>query len=236
MKRRTFLASSLALGFGIDSLARAPAQEAAQAKAIANGGSLKPPAEGTIAVAIAISAMTTWIDFVGPLAVFETWQRDPKSGRPVPRFKTFLVSETTQPQDGLVPDFTFADAPPAAIVLVPAQKGSPALLDWLKRVSTTTDVTMSVCTGAKHLALAGLLDGLPATSHHGAIDAFRKEFPKVQWQAGLRFVETPRIATGGGLTAGIDLGLRVVERYFGRAEALVVAEHLEYEGRGWIVG
>jgi transcriptional regulator GlxA family with amidase domain len=233
MERRAFLASSLALGLGIDSLAHG--QAAAPARAIANGGSLKPPAEGTIAVAIAISAMTTWIDFVGPLAVFETWQRDPKSGRPVPRFKTFLVSETTQPQDGLVPDFTFAEAPPAAIVLVPAQKGSPALLEWLKGVSATTDVTMSVCTGAKHLALAGLLDGLPATSHHGAIEAFRKEFPKVQWQAGLRFVETPRIATGGGLTSGIDLGLRVVERYFGRAEALVVAEHLEYEGRGWIV-
>jgi transcriptional regulator GlxA family with amidase domain len=171
MERRAFLASSLALGLGIDSLAHA--QVAAPAKAIANGGSLKPPAEGTIAVAIAVSAMTTWIDFVGPLAVFETWQRDPKSGRPVPRFKTFLVSETTQPKDGLVPDFTFANAPPPAIVLVPAQKGSPELLEWLKRVSATTDVTMSVCTGARHLALAGLLDGLPATSHRRD-QAFRK--------------------------------------------------------------
>jgi len=35
--------------------------------------------------------------------------------------------------------------------------------------------------------------------------------------------------------AGIDLALHVVERYFGRAEALKVAEHLEYEGKSWMV-
>ena len=50
----------------------------------------------------------------------------------------------------------------------------------------------------------------------------------------MRFVETDKISTGGGLTAGIDLALHVVERYFGRDAALGVAEHLEYEGKHWM--
>jgi transcriptional regulator GlxA family with amidase domain len=36
---------------------------------------------------------------------------------------------------------------------------------------------------------------------------------------------------GGGLTSGIDLALRVVERYLGRAEAVATAGYLEYGGR-----
>ena len=51
----------------------------------------------------------------------------------------------------------------------------------------------------------------------------------------MRFVEGKKVSTGGGLTAGIDLALRVTERYFGRQWALEVAEHLEYQGKGWIV-
>jgi transcriptional regulator GlxA family with amidase domain len=92
---------------------------------------------------------------------------------------------------------------------------------------------MSVCTGARHLARAGLLDGRPATTHHGAIDQFSRDFPKVQWVRGVRFVEGEKISTGGGLTAGIDLALRVVERYFGRQTTQQVADHLEYQGTGW---
>ena len=57
----------------------------------------------------------------------------------------------------------------------------------------------------------------------------------MKWVKEMRFVEGKKISTGGGLTAGIDLALRVVERYFGRARALEVAEHLEYQGRGWII-
>jgi len=49
-------------------------------------------------------------------------------------------------------------------------------------------------------------------------------------------VEDERLSTAGGLTARIDLALRVVERYFDRAAAEAVAEHLEYQGRGWIAG
>ena len=134
-----------------------------------------------------------------------------------------------------IPDYTFDTAPPAKIVVVPAQVGSPALLEWLKSIYKTADVTMSVCIGARQLAKAGLLNGQTATTHHGALAQFRKEFPDVKWVGGVRFVEGDKISTGGGLTAGIDLALHVTERYFGRVETQMVADHLEYEGKGWIV-
>ncbi|MGH9368900.1 MAG: hypothetical protein ACRD3M_14645 [Thermoanaerobaculia bacterium] len=51
----------------------------------------------------------------------------------------------------------------------------------------------------------------------------------------VRFIEGPRLATAGGLTSGIDLALRVVERYFGRAAAERTAVYVEYQSRGWVV-
>jgi transcriptional regulator GlxA family with amidase domain len=193
------------------------------------------PKSGLINVAIAISQGTTNIDWVGPEAVFQTWHEDPVTKKPAPRFKIYKVSEKTEPVSGLVPDYSFADAPAPRIVVVPAQRGSPALVQWLKDMSRSAELIMSVCTGARHLAAAGLLDGRTATTHHEAVDEFAQRYPNVKWVKGVRFVEGERICTGGGLTAGIDLALRIVERYLGRPAAQSVADHLEYQGRGWIV-
>jgi transcriptional regulator GlxA family with amidase domain len=212
-----------------------PFPEEVNAPPLTQDAKLTPPERGLITVAFAVSKGTTWIDWVGPQAVFETRHRDPILKKPTARFKLFTVSEKVEPVDALIPDYSFETAPGPRIVVVPAQSGSPALLTWLHKVRQSTDVTMSVCLGARHLARAGLLDGRQATTHHGAIDRFAKEFPKVHWVRGVRFVEGEKISTGGGLTAGIDLALRVVERYFGRPAAHQVAEHLEYQGKGWIV-
>ena len=236
MRRRDFLTSAAALGTGV---AVAPVVDAlakdARGVAPARGAKLTPPEEGTLPVAFAISRSTTWIDWVGPQAVFETWRFDPVLKKHVPKFNLFTVGPSLEPVDRLIPDYTYETAPRASIVVVPAQSGSPALLEWLGRVHETADVTMSVCVGAKHLAKAGLLNELSATTHHESIDQFTKDYPRVKWIRGVRFVEEQRISTGGGLTAGIDLALRVVARYFGRDDAQAVADHLEYQGKGWII-
>lgn len=93
---------------------------------------------------------------------------------------------------------------------------------------------MSVCTGAFQLARAGLLAGRTAATHHEFYDRFEMEFPDIPLERGRRFVQGDRIATAGGLTSGIDLALRAVERYFGRAIAEKTAAYLEYESRRWI--
>jgi len=106
----------------------------------------------------------------------------------------------------------------------------PKFCEWLKRASESADITMSVCIGARHLAKLGLPDGKMATTHHDFIKPYSEEFPKVHWVSGQRFVEGPKIATSAGVTAGIDLALRVFERYFGRKKALEAAWVNEYQG------
>jgi YHS domain-containing protein len=93
---------------------------------------------------------------------------------------------------------------------------------------------MSVCTGAFVLARTGLLSGKAATTYHGAFVRFANEFPDIHLKRGARFVEDGNLATAGGLSSGIDLALRVVERYFGREVAQNTAYDLEYQGQGWM--
>jgi transcriptional regulator GlxA family with amidase domain len=90
---------------------------------------------------------------------------------------------------------------------------------------------MSVCTGAFVLAQTGLLDGKTATTHHQSWDDFESSFPKITLVRGKRFVEHDHVATAGGLTSGIDLALRVVERYLGAAGAAATARYMEYASR-----
>jgi len=93
---------------------------------------------------------------------------------------------------------------------------------------------MSVCTGAFVLAKTGLLSGKAATTFHGAFVSFANEFPEIHLKRGARFVEDGNLATAGGLSSGIDLALRVVERYFGREIAQKTAYNMEYQGLGWM--
>ena len=155
-------------------------------------------------------------------------------------FNLYTVSEKIEPIQAsagmkIVPDYTFENVPDPKVVVIPAQAGSPALHAWLRKIVDSTDVTMSVCTGAFQLGRAGLLNGLEATTHHEFFDQFAKAFPDVKLKRGLRFVENQKISTAGGLTSGIDLALRVVERYFGREMAEQTAVYMEYQSRGWVV-
>jgi YHS domain-containing protein len=121
------------------------------------------------------------------------------------------------------------------VIVIPAQsEPSPAVLEWIRNSSKTTDVTMSVCTGAFVLAKTGLLNGKSATTYHGAFGRFAMKFPDVQLKRGTRFVENGNLATAGGLSSGIDLALHVVERYYGREVTQKAAYDMEYQGQGWM--
>lgn len=196
---------------------------------------LVPPAQGPIAVAFVISNDATMIDFTGPWEVFQDCQVEGRDGE---AFRLFTVAESAaavRVTGGMqvVPDFTVESAPAPRVVVVPAHRSTPRLREWIKTASEKTDLTMSVCTGAFALGKAGLLKGRPATTHHLFFDRFAREFPDVELRRGLRFVESGRIATAGGLTSGIDLALHVVERYFGREVAQKTATYMEYQGTGW---
>jgi transcriptional regulator GlxA family with amidase domain/YHS domain-containing protein len=237
MKRRELFRISTAMGLGAAlpalGLAKAPAARAASPAA-----PLTPPAEGGIPVAFLLSDNAVVIDFGGPWEVFANVSVPNRGEGPV--FQLYTVGATEAPITTaggmkIVPNYTIANAPAPKVIVVPAQTvGDPAVLEWLRQASRTADLTMSVCTGAFILAHAGLLDGKSATTFHAAFNDFAMRYPAVTLKRGARFVEDGQIATAGGLSSGIDLALRVVERYFGRNVASSTAYTLEYQGQGWM--
>ncbi|MDG0832887.1 hypothetical protein [Roseateles saccharophilus] len=90
---------------------------------------------------------------------------------------------------------------------------------------------MAVCTGAFILGRAGLLGGQAATTTAGANPQLAKLFPKAHVVTDRRYVDSGRILTTGGLSAGIDGALHVVDRDVGRLRAQSVACFIEYEWR-----
>jgi transcriptional regulator GlxA family with amidase domain len=240
MRRREFLvagSTTAALMMSTNFVATAPFSAERESE-FSDVNKLTPP-DGPIRVAFAISMGATMIDFAGPWEVFQDVMIR-NGGNMRHPFNLYTVSDKTEPIQAsggmkIIPDYTFETAPAPKVVVIPAQAGSTALHAWLRKIVDSTDVTMSVCTGAFQLGRAGLLSGKEATTHHDFFDQFARAFPDVKLKRGLRFVEGAKISTAGGLTSGIDLALRVVERYFGRETAEQTAFYMEYQSKGWIV-
>jgi transcriptional regulator GlxA family with amidase domain/YHS domain-containing protein len=199
---------------------------------------LQPPAEGSIPVAFLLSDDAVVIDFAGPWEVFENVGTS--VGMSKSAFQPYTVAETAKPIKAgggmtVLPNYTFADAPQPKVIVIPAQsEPSEAMVAWIVNAAKNADLAMSVCTGAFVLAKTGLLDGKAATTHHGAYSEFAMAFPNIALKRGARFVESGKVASSGGLSSGIDLALRVVERYYGRDVAYRTANTLEYQGQGWL--
>ena len=196
---------------------------------------LVPPAHGAINVAFPISHGAVIIDFCGPWEVFQ--DAAPLGG--AAGFQLYTVAETLQPITAsggmkIVPQYTFETAPAPKVIVIPAQQSNDAMRQWIRKSTKTTDVTMSVCTGAFVLASTGLLSGKSATTFHAAYADFEAQFPDIHLKRGARFVEDGNLASAGGLSSGIDLAFRVIERYYGRAAAERTAYNIEYQGKGWM--
>jgi transcriptional regulator GlxA family with amidase domain len=197
---------------------------------------LKPPGQGGIPVAFLVSEDAVVIDFCGPWEVFQDVSLP---DHPHGAFRLYTVAETTNPIRAsggmrIIPDYTLETAPSPKVLVIPAQSGqSDAMLEWIRKSTKSTDVTMSVCTGASLLARTGVLSGKVATTHHNGYRGLAAEFPEIKVRRGARFVEDGNLATSGGLSCGIDLALRVVERYYGREVAVQTAYEMEYQGQGW---
>ena len=128
----------------------------------------------------------------------------------------------------VAPNYAYEDAPLPHVVVIPAHNATAGTADWLRNVADRAHLLMSICTGAFVLAETGLLDDKTATTHHGSWDDFESAFPRITLLRRRRYVEHASLATAGGLTSGIDLALRVVERYLGRTTADETARYMEY--------
>ena len=169
------------------------------------------------------------IDYAGPWEVFG------QAG-----FKIFTVAENSKPVDAvfgqkIIPDYSFANAPRMDILLVPGGGGSrkamqnPAVLKWVQQAAQDSEHVISVCTGSLILAKAGLLDGLSATTFHGALDVLAKNAPKTKIVHDQRYVDNGKIITTAGLSSGIDGALHLVSKIKSKGFAQATALTLEYQ-------
>lgn len=186
-------------------------------------------------VAIVLWHDAELLDFAGPGEVFA-------AAGDFRAFTVYTVAETRDPvlSQGfltVVPQYTIDDCPAPDIVVLPGggteqAARSPRMMAWIERVSGSAEITLSVCTGAMLLARAGLLDGLAATTWHGAIERLRRAAPRTRVHDDRRFVDNGRIVTSAGVSAGIDAALHLVARLHGHAVARETARYMEYEWTG----
>ena len=180
------------------------------------------------------------LDFCGPFEVFSVTRLDEARRREDPSpFDVLVVAETpavVRATGGLrvVPDCTMETCPGLDVLVVPGGWGTrreirnPRLLTWIGERGRAVETLAAVCTGSMLLGHAGLLDGRRATTHWRSLGWMRESFPAVAVEESLHVVEDGNVVTSAGISAGIDMALLVVGRYFGDAIARATARQMEY--------
>lgn len=186
-------------------------------------------------VAIVVFDGVEILDFCGPFEVFAvTGGRQNETP-----FQVVTVAEEMKPitaRGGLSinPSHDFAGCPEADILLVPGGMGTrremnnPRMLQWLKKRAENAELVLSVCSGALVLAKAGLLEGMTATTHHGALEELRNISSSIAIDCSQRFIDNGRVIVAAGISAGIDMSLHVVARLLGGEQARETAGYMEY--------
>jgi transcriptional regulator GlxA family with amidase domain len=175
------------------------------------------------------------LDLAGPLDVFG----GANSLAPgTPRYELCIIGlhgNAVRAENGLalVPACALDDAPPLDTLLIPGGCGARTtinrdarLIAWLRERAPSTRRIVSVCTGAYVLAATGLLDGRRITTHWRYADDLACRHPALRVEPDRLFLRDGCFATSGGLTAGMDLALALVEEDLGAPAALEVARYL----------
>jgi transcriptional regulator GlxA family with amidase domain len=187
-------------------------------------------------VAILIFDEVEVLDFCGPFEVFSVAGR----GSGLEPFNVYTVAQKAGPvfarkRLSVNPAHTFADCPRPDVLLVPGGYGTrremhnEAVTGWVAEKAREVELLLSVCTGALLLAKAGLLEGLSATTHHGAFDLLREVAPNTAVLESERVVDNGRVILSAGISAGIDMSLYAVGRLLGEALAEETARYMEYD-------
>lgn len=180
----------------------------------------------SLKIGLLVFPRITQLDMTGPLQVFSSlsdaevflvWKRV----EPVPSDTVLTITPTT----------SFADCPQLDVICVPGGYGTDDLLSddevlaFLRRQAEGAQFVTSVCTGSIVLAAAGLLKGYKAATHWSAVDALPMLGATLSRERVC--IDRNRI-TGGGITAGIDLGLTVVAKLVDRRTAEAIQLRMEY--------
>jgi transcriptional regulator GlxA family with amidase domain len=103
------------------------------------------------------------------------------------------------------------------------------VIAWLQRQRAQGDqLLVSVCVGAQVVAEAGLLDGRPVTSHWLGLIGLRRDYPQLDWQEGVSYIDDGDLISTAGVLSGVNGALRVVERMVGPAAAAQAAQAVHW--------
>lgn len=132
----------------------------------------------------------------------------------------------------LIAEYSLMDVSYADVLVIPGARNAttlrnyPEVLTWVRCIHATTKWTTSVCTGSLILGAAGLLAGLRATTHWAVLDRLRA------WDAepvSERIVESGKIITSAGVSAGIDMALMLAAKIAGPQVAQTLQLGIEYD-------
>jgi len=181
-----------------------------------------------VKIAILLYQEMTALDAIGP---YEVLSRIPNAEVRFAAEKKGLIRTDTGFLR-LSADCDLSDVSEADILLVPGGPGdrrvqqSPSVLDWIRMIHEQTRFTTSVCTGSLILGAAGLLKDLRATTHWARMEALRNLGAEPTSE---RVVEQGKIVTAAGVSAGIDMALRLVQKISGDDYAQGVQLGIEYD-------
>ena len=171
-------------------------------------------------------------EFAGPLDVYHHV--------PAEKLKVFIISDTDQERvtyEGMPfrANYTIDNAPKLDVLVVPSGAGSldadlknVRVIDWVQQVAREAKFITSHCQGAFLLAQAGLLAGKEVTTFPGDTDTLQHKYPTCRVQKGQRIVIDGNLITSPGGLASYEASLYVVEKLFGKEQAMTVATALVF--------
>jgi transcriptional regulator GlxA family with amidase domain len=169
----------------------------------------------------------TALDIVGPYEVFNK----------LPNSKIYLVGfEKKEYKDTyglkISADNSIDEISEADILLIPGGFGidnlleNEKVLDWIRKISSTTKWTVSVCSGSLLLAQTGLLDGKNCTTHWRRKEQLQRFNVTVKNE---RYIQDGKFITSAGVSAGIDMALYLVSKIAGDQTAMMFQLAMEYD-------
>jgi transcriptional regulator GlxA family with amidase domain len=187
-------------------------------------------------IAVAVFEDAEELDWAGPWEVLSAWA----SGWPDDGVEVFTVADSAEPVQcakGLrvLADHTWETAPAFDVLVFPGGRGTRAQLGdesvraRMRELAGRGTLMTSVCTGSLVYADAGLLDGLPATTHWGSLETLGQLGDAVEVRPDDRFVDTGQVITAAGVSAGIDMALHLVARLHSPERAREVRRYIQYD-------
>ncbi len=181
------------------------------------------------------------LDFTSPFEVFTTASRvrdQTKPGEHAPLFSVCCVARNMQPVRTradlrIVPDADFSVTRQTDVLVIPGGVVDHIMecsetTAWIREVHATSLLTASVCTGAFLLAAAGVVTVERVTTHWEDVEELRRRFPALNVVENIRWVDSGRVLSSAGISAGIDMSLHIVAKIGGTLLAHKTARQMDY--------